>query len=630
MEPGRSHPLIEDYAMIGDMQTAALVSRDGAVDWLCLPRFDSDAVFAAMLGRDMHGQWRLNPTAASGPPGRSARVERSYESDTLILTTLWQTPGGSVRVTDFMPPRDDTNPVLIRLVEGVCGAVEMECVVRFRFGYGSVIPWVRRIGGLVCAVAGPDSVWLDTPVKLTGHELAHRASFVVREGDRVPFVLTWLPSMIEHPPPATDAGDALAQTRDFWAGWVARCRYQGRYRDAVVRSLITVKALTYAPTGGIVAAPTTSLPERLGGPRNWDYRFCWLRDATFSLLTLMNAGHYDEAQAWGSWLLRATAGSPDEIRIMYGIAGERRLAEREIPWLDGYENSKPVRVGNAAAGQLQLDVYGEIMDAVHHARASGLHPPKAAWDLQHALLGHLETSWRNPDAGIWEVRGEIRHFTHSKVMAWVAFDRGIKAIEAFGLKGPLERWRRVRGEIHEEVCRRAYNADLGAFVQAYESDLLDASALLALQVGFLSPDDPRIQTTIAAIEQKLMRNGFVLRYDTAASEDGLPPGEGAFLPASFWLADAYVLLGRSAEARRLFKRLIGLCNDVGLLAEEYDIGARRMLGNFPQALSHIALINTAYNISHRMKPGEQRSGHKRLAEEGTQEKEHLRHAVGSS
>jgi GH15 family glucan-1,4-alpha-glucosidase len=475
------------------------------------------------------------------------------------------------------------------------------------------------------AIAGPDMVVLCTPVELRGEDFTTVGDFTVSAGQKVTFCLTYAPSHLPVPEPV-DVTAALRATKEFWQEWTSAGRCTEWHREIVTRSLITLKALTYAPYGGIVAAVTTSLPERLGGPRNWDYRFCWLRDATFSLLTLMNAGHYDEARAWGNWLLRAAAGSPDQLQIMYGIAGERWLAEREIPWLDGYENSKPVRIGNAAADQLQLDVYGEIMDAAYHVRAGGLRPPAASWDFQQALLRHLETEWRSPDAGIWEVRGENRHFTHSKVMAWVAFDRGIKGIEEFGLKGPLERWRRIREEIHEEVCRRAYNADLGAFVQAYDSDLLDASALLALQVGFLPPDDPRIQTTIAAVERKLMRDGFVLRYDTVASEDGLPPGEGAFLPASFWLADAYVLLGRDADARRLFKRLIGLCNDVGLLTEEYDIGARRLVGNFPQALSHIALVNTAYNISHAKKPSEQRSGHRRLAEKGTHG--NLRHAVG--
>ena len=618
MEPGRSHPLIEDYAMIGDMQTAALVSRDGAVDWLCLPRFDSDAVFAAMLGRDMHGQWRLNPTAASGPPGRSARVERSYESDTLILTTLWQTPGGSVRVTDFMPPRDDTNPVLIRLVEGVCGAVEMECVVRFRFGYGSVIPWVRRIGGLVCAVAGPDSVWLDTPVKLTGHELAHRASFVVREGDRVPFVLTWLPSMIEHPPPATDAGDALAQTRDFWAGWVARCRYQGRYRDAVVRSLITVKALTYAPTGGIVAAPTTSLPEDLGGVRNWDYRYCWLRDATIVLEALLRTGYLDEAAAWRRWLGRAVAGSAADVQIMYGVGGERRLTEWVADWLPGYEGSAPVRIGNDAVHQLQLDVYGEVVDAIALGRQAGLSFDKHTTSLIDQLLGYLEQHWAEPDEGLWEVRGPRRHFVHSKVMAWVAFDRRIKMTESGRAGVPdstVQRWRHARDAIHAQVCERGYDGSRGTFTQYYGSTELDAAVLMMLEVGFLPPEDARMMSTVRTIQRELTRDGLLMRYSLPAagpsgvqSVDGLPGGEGAFLACSFWLVNALDLIGDEKEAVALFERLLRLRSDVGLLSEEYDPRYGRQVGNTPQAFSHVPLVLAALNLENHERGMSRRGG----------------------
>jgi GH15 family glucan-1,4-alpha-glucosidase len=435
----------------------------------------------------------------------------------------------------------------------------------------------------------------------------------VSAGQRVPFVLTYVPSHLPLPEPV-DADDALQSTEEFWRSWASVCRSPEQHTEIVTRSLITLKALTYAPTGGIVAAPTTSLPEQLGGPRNWDYRFCWLRDATLTLLALMNTGYYDEARAWRDWLLRAAAGSPAQIQIMYGVAGERWLAEREVPWLGGYENSKPVRIGNAAADQLQLDVFGEVMDALHHARLGGLQDLTAAWEFQRALLAHLETEWRAPDEGIWEVRGGRRHFTYSKVMAWVAFDRGIKTAEAFRLEGPVDRWRRIRAEIHEEVCRRAFNPDLGSFAQAYDSDLLDASTLLIPQVGFLPPNDPRVQGTVEAIERTLLRGGFVLRYDTAATEDGLPPGEGSFLPCSFWLADAYVLIGRPADAHRLFERLAGLCNDVGLLAEEYDTGAQRLVGNFPQAFSHIALVNTAHNVAHATKPCEQRSGNARLAE----------------
>ena len=606
MEPGRSHPLIEDYAMIGDMQTAALVSRDGSVDWLCLPRFDSDAVFAAMLGKDVHGQWRLNPTAVSGPPGRGAGVKRSYEPDSLILTTLWQTPGGAVRVTDFMPPRDDTNPVLIRLVEGVSGAVEMECVVRFRFGYGSVIPWVRRIGGSVCAVAGPDSVWLDTPVKLTGHELAHRASFVVREGDRVPFVLTWMPSMIEHPPPATDAAEALEQTRDFWAGWVARCSYQGRYRDAVVRSLITVKALTYAPTGGIVAAPTTSLPEDLGGVRNWDYRYCWLRDATIVLEALLRTAYVDEAAAWRRWLGRAVAGSAADVQIMYGVGGERRLSEWVADWLPGYEGSAPVRIGNGAVHQLQLDVYGEVVDAIALARQAGLSFDKHTMSLIDRLLGYLEEHWADPDEGLWEVRGPRRHFVHSKVMAWVAFDRRIKMTESGRAGVPdstVQRWRRARDAIHAQVCERGYDAPRGTFTQYYGSTELDAAVLMMLEVGFLPPDDARMVSTVRTIQRELTRDGLLMRYSLPAagssdgqSVDGLPGGEGAFLACSFWLVNALELIGDEKEAVALFERLLTLRSDVGLLSEEYDPRYHRQVGNTPQAFSHVPLVLAALNL----------------------------------
>jgi GH15 family glucan-1,4-alpha-glucosidase len=450
-----------------------------------------------------------------------------------------------------------------------------------------------------------------TPVELRGEGLTTVGDFVVSAGQRVAFVLTYAPSHLPLPEPI-DVDGALRSTAEFWRAWASIARTTEPYSRIVVRSLITLKALTYAPHGGIIAAPTTSLPEQIGGTRNWDYRFCWLRDATLTLLSLMNAGYYDEARAWRDWLLRAAAGSPEQIQIMYGVTGKRWLAEREVPWLDGYENSKPVRIGNAAADQLQLDVYGEVMDALHHGRAGGIQFLTAAWEFQKSLLDHLETVWRSPDDGIWEVRGERRHFTHSKVMAWVAFDRAVKSVEMFGLPGPVERWRRISAEIHEEVCRRAFNAKLGAFAQSYESDLLDASALLIPQVGFLPPDDARVQGTVAAIERRLLRGGLVLRYDTSATEDGLPPGEGAFLPSSFWLADAYVLSGRTADAQRLFERLVSLCNDVGLLAEEYDVIAQRQLGNFPQAFSHIALVNTAYNVGHATKPCEQRSGHKRI------------------
>jgi GH15 family glucan-1,4-alpha-glucosidase len=602
---------IEDYAIIGDCETAALVSRNGSIDWLCWPRFDSGACFAALLGDTSNGRWQIAPAAGTGA---DARVRRRYRRNTLILETEFTTADGSAAVLiDFMPLRGGrVSSHLVRLVVGKSGTVPMRTELIVRFGHGGWVPWVSRSEtGDLLAIAGPDMLLLRTPVELRGEGLTTVGDFAVSAGQQVPFVLTYAPSHLPLPEPV-DADDALRSTEEFWQSWASACRSAEQHTEIVTRSLITLKALTYAPTGGIVAAPTTSLPEQLGGSRNWDYRFCWLRDATLTLLALMNAGYYDEARAWRDWLLRAAAGSPEQIQIMYGVAGERWLAEHEVPWLPGYENSKPVRVGNAAADQLQLDVYGEVADALHHARVGGLQHLAAAWEFQRALLTHLETAWRAPDEGIWEVRGGRQHFTYSKVMAWVAFDRSIKAIEAFGLDGPVDRWRRIRAEIHEEVCRRAFNADLGSFAQAYDSGLLDASALLIPQVGFLPPDDARVQGTVAAIEQKLLRGGFLLRYDTAATEDGLSPGEGAFLPCSFWLADSYILIGRQADAQRLFDRLVGLCNDVGLLAEEYDTGAQRLVGNFPQAFSHIALVNTAHNLAHEQKPCEQRSGNARL------------------
>lgn len=606
---------IEDYALIGDCETAALVSKDGSIDWLCWPRFDSGACFAALVGDANNGRWRIAPAAAGADA--NAQLMRQYRRNTLILETEFTAADGSgaVVLIDFMPLRGGrASSHLVRLVVGKSGTVPMRTELIVRFGHGGCVPWVTRSEtGDFRAIAGPDMLLLRTPVELRGEGLTTVGEFAVSAGQLVPFVLTYVPSHLPVPEPV-DADDALRSTEEFWQSWASACRSTGQHAEIITRSLITLKALTYAPTGGIVAAPTTSLPEQLGGPRNWDYRFCWLRDSTLTLLALMNTGYYDEARAWRDWLLRAAAGSPAQIQIMYGIAGERWLAEREVPWLCGYQNSKPVRVGNAAADQLQLDVFGEVMDALHHACGGGLQYLAASWEFQRALLAHLETVWRAPDEGIWEVRGGRQHFTYSKVMAWVAFDRGIRAVEAFGLGGPVDRWRRIRAEIHEEVCRRAFNTDLGAFAQAYDSDLLDASALLIPQVGFLPPDDARVQATVAAIEQKLLRGGLVLRYDTAATQDGLPPGEGAFLPCSFWLADAYVLIGRAADAQRLFERLVGLCNDVGLLAEEYDSGAQRLVGNFPQAFSHIALVNTAHNIAAATKPCEQRSGNARLPE----------------
>jgi GH15 family glucan-1,4-alpha-glucosidase len=601
---------IEDYALIGDCETAALVSKDGSIDWLCWPRFDADACFAALLGDNNNGRWRIAPTADV-----NLRITRRYRPNTLILETEFTTADGAVLLIDFMPLRGGrASSNLVRLVVGRRGTVPMRSELIVRFGHGGWVPWVMRTEtGELQAIAGPDMLVLRTPIELRGERMTTVGDVSVSVGQRIPFVLTYASSHLPLPEPF-DADDALRSTEQFWQSWASACRITGQRTEIVTRSLITLKALTYAPTGGIVAAPTTSLPEQLGGPRNWDYRFCWLRDATLTLLALMNAGYYDEAGAWRDWLLRAAAGSPSDVQIMYGVAGERWLAEREVPWLAGYENAKPVRIGNAAADQLQLDVFGEIMDALHQARVGGLQLYPAGWAFQRALLAHLETVWRAPDEGIWEVRGGRQHFTYSKVMAWVAFDRAIKAVEAFGVDGPADRWRQIRAEIHEEVCRRAFNTNLGAFAQAYDSDLLDASALLIPTVGFLPPGDARVKGTVKAIEQKLTRSGFVLRYDSAATKDGLPPGEGAFLPCSFWLADAYVLTGRRADAQRLFERLVGLCNDVGLLAEEYDPQAQRLVGNFPQAFSHIALVNTAHNLERDEKPCEQRSGNARISE----------------
>jgi GH15 family glucan-1,4-alpha-glucosidase len=600
---------IEDYALIGDCETAALVSKSGCVDWLCWPRFDSAACFAALLGDTNNGRWQIAPAAASGAY-TDVRVQRRYLPDTLILETEFVTADGSAAVLiDFMPLRQGRAAShLVRLVVGRRGTVAMRTQLVVRFGYGGWIPWVTQsTAGELLAIAGPDLLVLRTPVELRGEGFTTVGDFAVSAGQQVPFVLTYGPSHLPLPEPV-DGIAALRSTKEFWQSWASSPRTSEQLDGIVTRSLITLKALTYAPTGGIVAAPTTSLPEQLGGARNWDYRFCWLRDATLTLLALMNAGYYEEARAWRDWLLRASAGSPAEIQIMYGVAGERWLAEHEVPWLGGYENSKPVRIGNAAADQLQLDVYGEVADAFHHARIGGLPYLEASWEFSRALLGHLETIWRAPDEGLWEVRGGRRPFTHSKVMAWVAFDRAVKAVETFGLEGPVDRWRRVRAEIHEDVCRRGFNPVLGAFAQSYDSDQMDASALLIPQVGFLPPDDARVLGTIRAVEQKLLRGGLVLRYDTGGTDDGLPPGEGAFIPCSFWLADAYVLTGRLADAQRLFERLVGLRNDVGLLAEEYDSRAQRAVGNFPQAFSHIALVNTAYNIAATRKPCEQRSG----------------------
>jgi GH15 family glucan-1,4-alpha-glucosidase len=596
---------IEDYALIGDCETAALVARDGSIDWLCWPRFDGGACFAALLGGPEHGRWLIAPADAE------ADITRRYRDDTLILETDFATGGGAVTLVDFMPPRGKASDV-VRLVIGKRGRVVMRTELVLRFDYGALVPWVTRMDdGTLRAIAGPDMVVLRTTAPLQGEELKTIGDFVVSEGQIVSFVLTYSASHLP-PPEPVDAQAALADTEAFWREWSSRCVDVGEWTPAVRRSLITLKALTYRPTGGIVAAPTTSLPEQLGGSRNWDYRYCWLRDATLTLLALMNGGYYEDAQAWTEWLLRATAGSPPQMQIMYGLAGERRLTEWEVPWLPGYEGAKPVRIGNAAAEQLQLDVFGEVMDALYHARVGGLVGSEAGWALQLALVGHLETIWQLPDEGIWEVRGGRQPFTYSKVMAWVAFDRAIKCCEQFGLDGPVDRWRALRAKIHEEVCRNAFNPKIGAFVQSYGSSLLDASVLLLPLVGFLSPTDPRVRSTVAAIERRLTEDGFVLRYDPQARRDGLPEGEGAFLACSFWLADNLILLGRRRAARLLFERLLALRNEVGLLSEEYDPRAKRLVGNFPQAFSHIALIATACNLAHRLKPAKQRSGHRTL------------------
>ncbi|HYY82207.1 MAG TPA: glycoside hydrolase family 15 protein [Actinomycetes bacterium] len=584
-------PAIEDYALIGDTHTAALVSRAGSIDWLCVPRFDAPACFAALLGDERQGRWLL------APKGEVREVRRQYRGDSLVLETEFHTADGVVRLIDCMPPRQ-VDPDVARVVEGVRGRVPMRMELVIRFDYGSIVPWVRRVGGALHAVGGPDSLWLRTPIEVRGENLTTVADFEVDEGQRVPFLLTWRES---HRPAARllDPVRAVDDTEAWWNEWSRRLTYEGGWKDAVIRSLLTLKALTYAPTGGIVAAATTSLPEQLGGVRNWDYRYCWLRDATFTLYALMLAGLVDEAKAWREWLLRAVAGQPAQTQILYGLAGERRIAEQELDWLPGYQDARPVRVGNAAVGQFQLDVYGEVMDTLHLGRRAGIPAEPAAWSLQRALLDFLESNWRQRDNGLWEIRGRRRHFTHSKVMAWVAMDRAVKSVELHGLEGPVDRWRALRRELHQEITRRGYNDEIGSFVQYYGSKRLDASLLIIPLVGFLPATDPRMQGTVAAIQRELMVDGFVLRYhpDGAQQVDGLPPGEGAFLACSFWLADNLAMMGRRKEAEEVFERLLRLRNDVGLLAEEYDPADRRQLGNFPQAFSHVALVNTAHNLS---------------------------------
>jgi GH15 family glucan-1,4-alpha-glucosidase len=580
---------IENYGLIGDLHTAALVGADGSIDWLCLPRFDSGACFAALLGGPEYGRWLLAPTA------KIMRVQRRYRADSLILETDFETEAGSVRVVDFMPKSDERWD-LVRIVEGLSGEVAMRMELIVRFDYGSIVPWVRRSEDLLLITAGPDTLELGSSVAVEGKNMKSIAEFSVRADTRESFVLNYRPSHWSTKP-SIDAVASLKETAERWHQWSSRCTYAGRWRDSVMRSLITLKALTYKPTGGLVAAPTTSLPEEPGGVRNWDYRYCWLRDSAFTLNVLLLAGFEDEAAAWREWLLRAVAGSPDDLQILYSVTGARRLDETELGWLPGYEASKPVRIGNAASRQFQLDVYGEVMDSLHLARNADLEPHPEAWNVQIALLKFLASHWDKPDEGLWEVRGPRQHFTHSKIMSWVAFDRAIKDAERESIDAPIEHWRELRDTIHSQVCEKGFDQRSNSFVQSYGSSYLDASLLLIPQLGFLPANDPRVLGTIAAVERHLIFDGLVLRYSTATDVDALPPGEGAFLACSFWLADSYVLTGRRAEAQALFERLIGLGNDLGLFAEEYDPRAKRMLGNFPQALTHMALVNTARLLS---------------------------------
>jgi GH15 family glucan-1,4-alpha-glucosidase len=588
---------IEDYGLIGDCETAALVGRDGSIDWLCWPAFDSDACFAALLGDPGNGRWLIQPVE------ELKKSSRCYWDNTLILETRFETADGAVALIDFMPPRGHASDV-VRLVRGVSGKVKLRMQLVIRFGFGADIPWVKRTAdGALLAICGPDMTVLRTPVETRGEDMTTVAEFDVKEGETIPFVLTYGPSHLPVPKPI-DPAQALEDTKAFWTEWSGRCSYQGERRDLVMRSLITLKALTYGPTGGIVAAPTTSLPEKLGGQRNWDYRFCWLRDATFTLLALMNSGYTEEASAWHNWLLRAVAGTPANMQIMYGIMGHRRLLEWEATWLPGYEGAKPVRVGNAAHAQLQLDVYGELIDAFHQSRMAKLKLDEGSWALECTVLEHLAEVWDQPDHGIWERRGEGRHYVFSKVMTWVAFDRGIKSVEKFGFDAPVDRWRALRDLICRDVCENGFDPRQNAFVESYGSQMLDASVLLLPAVGFLPASDPRIRGTIAAIEKYMMRDGFVLRHDPREVSDERQPIEGAFLACTLWLADAHVLGGELAKARALFERVVAVANNLGLLAEEYDTGAGRQTGNFPQALTHIALINTAHNISDASKPVE--------------------------
>jgi GH15 family glucan-1,4-alpha-glucosidase len=583
---------IEDYAIIGDRQTAALVGKDGSIDFLCLPRFDSDPCFASLLGTRENGRWLIAPAASP------LRVERRYRPETLVLETDFHTDDGVVRVTDCMVPHPHDTTRLVRMVSGLSGRVEMRLDIVFRFGFGRVVPWVQRLPGHegFVAVAGPDMVvvWGDVP--MTGRNQHTEAQFTIEAGEEFLFGLEWLPSH-KRVPHRFDMKMGIEQASERWRSWAQRAPVSGRWAEIVRRSLITLKALTHWETGGIIAAATSSLPEQLGGERNWDYRFCWLRDASFTLQALMNAGHRDEAHAWSRWLDRAIAGGAEDIQIMYGVAGERLLTEREIDWLPGYEGSKPVRAGNAAAGQRQLDVFGELMNALYQAHVGGVRRDENSWNIRLVLLETLEKIWAEPDEGIWEVRGGRQQFVHSKVMAWVAFDRAIRSVEDYGYDGPVEHWRAIRQQIHDQVCQNGFDAEMNSFVQAYGSKALDASLLLLPIVGFLPPDDPRIIGTVAAIERHLLQDGFVRRYDTETGKDGLTGNEGVFLACSFWLVDNYVMMGRRADAEALFEKLVALRNDVGLFAEEYDTVNRRQIGNFPQAFTHVALVNAALRLS---------------------------------
>lgn len=592
---------IEDYALIGDLHTTALIDRNGSIDWLCLPRPDSSAVFASLLGDSDNGRWSIAPAAEL----RATR--RGYRGDTAVLETVFEVEGGAVRLIDLMPPRDD-DPTVVRIVEGIRGEVEMDMELIIRFDYGSVVPWVRRVDGTIVAVGGPDSVWLWSDVETKGEDLTTVAHFTVKAGERVGFTLMWRPSHREERPERPDPQHLLDTATSWWSEWSSGCSYDGEWRSEVLRSLITLKCLTYQPTGGIVAAPTTSLPEVIGGVRNWDYRLCWVRDATFTLYALMSAGYRSEAAEWRDWLLRAVAGDPRKMQILYGPAGERRLTEQELPWLAGYEGSSPVRIGNAAEQQFQLDVYGELMDAMHQARIHEIPPTEHAWELQKVLMDTLESRWADPDNGIWEMRGPLRHFTHSKVMAWVAADRASKAVENFDLDGDLDRWRALSGEIHDEVCERGFDPDLDSFTQYYGSTAVDASLLMIPLVGFLPASDPRVIGTMETVEERLLQQGLVMRYlDDAEDVDGLSGKEGAFLPCSFWLADNLWLSGRQEDAKDLFARLMGMSNDVGLFAEEVDPDSGRLLGNFPQAFTHVSMVNSALNISGEPGPSHNRS-----------------------